>query len=52
MECKGIEQWPSIIIFHDLVRIHFPNVGFIQEIELSIKNMCGLLPKIWGWGQC
>lgn len=49
---RGLNNGPRQKVVRDLIRNHSPDVLFLQETKLSMESMMGLVPKLWGRGEC
>lgn len=49
---RGLNSGSRQKVVRALIRSHSPDVLFLQETKLSVECMLGLVPKLWGSGEC
>lgn len=49
---RGLNNGPRQKVVRDMIRNHSPDVLLLQETKLTMDSMMGLVPKLWGRGEC
>ena len=49
---RGLNSGPRQKVVQELVRIHSPDVLFLQETKVSVECMMSIASKLWRNGLC